>query len=242
MNQKLIDYITRNLKSGYKKEAIMRALLKSGYDINTAQQHINYALNSINPDDDNKKINKTKEMHKPKTLLFILFGLVIAAAVLFGVFYHNAENKPVGAGAVDNEGVNALNDALIQHDESICEKIKDSSLKQQCKSSFFQYKDNNTCDGECGDKKSLNNALILHDKNLCNNISNQNLKEDCVNSFSRSRNAENSTENVCDEQCQDKNLLNSALIGRNSSVCSQINDSSIKKQCLQIFKKEVDEK
>ena len=246
MDERIIQYVKRNLDAGYSAEAVMRALIKAGYDRNTAYQYIYNTFSSYRDEDKGYPSHAMNTNKKQKSFAKIIFAVLIIAIISYGAYiylpkfaYQILDNKlndtEIGAGKIDNnEDLSLLNSALIEHDSGICEHILDNTIKEQCRSSFA-LNANETCDNNCQDQKLLNRALIERNSDLCQKIKNKGTKENCMHNFNTAKNNNAS----CDNSCKDMNLLNLALIEKDDSFCLQINDSSIKIQCQQIFKKEV---
>lgn len=234
MNQKLVEYIKKNLEVGYTKEAIMQALLRAGYDINAAKSHIAYAINFEDKHDEN--INK--RLIISAGILLVVMGVIIVPFVLFYFQFGNKEDSKevniVNSKDIErsNEDLNLLNLALIEHNPTICENITNNNTREQCNSIFMDKYINETCDKECQDKKILNQALIRNNISICLGIKNKEVKESCINIFGNK-----TEETTCDQACEDIKIMNLAIIEQDIGLCLEINDTFIKSQCRDLLDK-----
>lgn len=242
MNGKIIEYIRKNLKAGYSKEAIMHALLKAGYNINTAEEHIGHAL-SLKPEKHFvRDITQEIASNSDKYLVAALAAmLLITVLVLSFNYFTDIEEKDITSVRTfyrydKNESLNLLNKALISNDAAICGEIGDERLKNECRNIFAHNE--SICDEKCENAKILNLAIINNNESLCMGIINESLRNNCLDNF---KGVKKTAEQACGKECKDKQALNLALIKRNESICLQINDSLMKEQCEKMLEKEVDE-
>ena len=238
MNDKIVEYIRKNLKAGYRKEAIARALLRAGYDIRLINEQMKYALGS-RPEE--HFISNVKQELGSNSEKYFIIGLIAVFAIAISVmglnylFNLNIKEKEVASVNIAQDygaSLELLNKALIKNDGAICNEIGDDNLMEQCKNKFAV---NETCDERCKNNKIFNLAIIKNNESLCIGITDEKIRQDCNNVFDNL--FVNETEKICNEACKDKEFLNLALIKHNSSICLQIADSSLKNQCGQIFER-----
>lgn len=243
MNERIIEYIRKNLKAGYSKEAITRALLKAGYDISLVEEQMRYVLGSR---PEKHLISDIKHELGSNSERYFIIGLIAVFVILVSVmglnyfFDFNVKEKEVSSVKIAQDydaSLELFNRALIKNDETICDKIGDGNLRNECKSSFMHNVP--VCDEQCQDKKILNSAIIHNNESLCMDIINESIRQDCSNAFYKDT---EKAEEECGQNCLDGRLLNLALIRNNESVCLEINNTLVKNQCGDMFKKEVGEK
>ena len=157
MDDELIEYIKRNLKSGHEIDTIKKVLINAGYDIKKIDAHANYIL-------------RTKRILLEIIVLVIIIAAIIAGSYYFFVIHYKSsvsKNKP----------------ELLQNDSAVCERLQDIKLKIECKNKFSAFKNNKTCDEDCLDKEILNKALISRDLSLCNDLRKESYKVYCERSL-----------------------------------------------------------
>ncbi len=243
MNDKIIEYIRKNLKAGYSKEAITRALLKAGYDISSVEEQMKYVLGSRPEKHFISNIKQEIASNSEKYFIVALVTLLLITVSVLGFNYliDRSKEKDITSirvihGYNESENLNLFNKALISNDVAICDEIEDDRLKNECRNRFVHNE--SICDENCENEKILNLAIIKNNESLCMDIINESIRQDCSNAFYKD--AEKTTEEECGQNCLDGRLLNLALIRNNESICLGINNTSVKTQCEDIFKKEVE--
>ena len=214
----------------------MHALLKAGYNINAAEEHIGHAL-SLKPEkhfirDIKQEIASNSERYFVVALVAIL--LITISTLSFNYFIDLKEKDITSIKTIhrydENESLNLFNKALIRNDAAICDEIGDDMLKDECRNRFVHNE--SVCDENCENGKILNLAIINNNESLCMGIIDESLRNNCFDNF---KSAKKTAEQACDKECGDKQALNLALIKHNESICLQINDSSMKEQCEKMF-------
>lgn len=246
MDQRLTEYIRKHIELGHHPEKIKRVLLNSGWNAEVIEAHLKHALGFKPKKSFADSIKRESSSNSEKYFIIGLIVVFVVVILFMGLNYffdfgsRNDDKKETaiaGNFEPDENTQDLLNRALISNDPAICNQIMDNAVREECKKIFFRNE--TACDEKCEDSKIFNLAIINNNESLCAGIINESSRQNCFSFFNMALFV-NKTEEVCNQECKDKESLNSALIRHNESICLEINNSLMKDQCTQIFSKRDD--
>ncbi len=134
MNEKLLEWIKKNLERGHDSEKIKNILINAGHDISVVEEHINQVI----------KLKKNKKyMQVAAVLITTIIILGISINYFSGLnkstkFQKNSEANNTNRNTEINcneecRNKNLFNQSILKKNLSICLEITDNLTQNQCK-------------------------------------------------------------------------------------------------------------
>ena len=183
MNERLIEFIKKHIEIGHDTAKIKQVLVNAGHDIAIVEEHINHVIKS-------KKNRKENKIY----IIMAAFAVIAAIAIIVSVFeFSNLSlnkktvstyNESREAEIKFKNNLDIFNKALMGNDTSVCNKIGDENLKNECRNNFLAINASNQtagafCNQECIDKNLINKALINNNLSICSEIRYNTIRSQC---------------------------------------------------------------
>ena len=170
MDEKLTQYIKRNIEKGHHPDKIRQVLINAGHHPGVVEEHINHVRNIHSGNKQNKKT--------------AFIALAVIFILVLGISLFNSSEEGPGEKSevkIDYEKeVATLNSALVGSDSSACDGLNDAEFKKTCLQRFSNEV-SAECDEACKNKELLNMALINKNATICKEITDNATKNTCVN-------------------------------------------------------------
>lgn len=227
--KEVLEYIEKELKQGFKLDAIKSALIEAGHDIELIEGSILHFKNK-------------KKLSKITTGLLVL---VIAAVVVITVI--NLSLKLGEEAVVTKEEKPEIDQtssdrtmflrAINTKDSSLCEEIANDEIKEECVyvtvtrplvQPAISEEDGN-------DRNNLQKAINTADSSVCDDIVDAEVKQECLDVTSAKKEAaEEEAEAAVNKD--DRLLLIQAISTGDAAYCNQIINEEVKTECFDATK------
>lgn len=219
VDDKLVDYIKKEMRKGFSINEIKDALITSGYD----KDVVNASINQIHV--------KDKSYSRESHFLYILLSIIILGIVLsfFYIIFFDTEPVEFSEERPSAEDFKEFNIAINSGDSSKCENV--GLLKDDCYSRIaLLLGDELLCKKTVVYEKTCI-ALVRQDENLCENIGER--EELCYLELAKLK----KDENICEKTDKGKGACFYALarIKNNVNICEKAETQ--KNACLDYFNK-----